>query len=230
MPAKVNNHSGPACMTGRATTPRPIGHEREVARRMRFEYRKYVFRAFERLVTAHMLAQEEGEEDLLLHEAMDLTLRAAAEDAKDADFERSATSTAGQKERGPVAASSQRMELERTITPWEEWTPQATSTPHPGPTSSTSLLSPVAWGALATSTVHCMARRGSTHGVACCHHALQTSEVPRARTLQKNERGDSSGIAVFTEDRAATATALPGWGDQAVWYTWSQTIVQNASR
>ncbi|KAH9833004.1 uncharacterized protein C8Q71DRAFT_860763 [Rhodofomes roseus] len=100
-----------------------------------------------------MLAQE-GEEDLLLREAMDLTLHAAAEDAKDAGFERSATSTAGQKERGTVAASSQ-MELERTITPWEEWTPHATSTPHPSPTSSTSLLSPVeAWGALATSTVH----------------------------------------------------------------------------
>ncbi|KAH9833003.1 uncharacterized protein C8Q71DRAFT_850153 [Rhodofomes roseus] len=71
-------------------------------------------------------------------------------------------------------------------------------------------------------------RRGGTHGVACCHYALQTSEVTRARTLRGRTGRFFQDCGM--EDPAATATILPGCRDQAIWYTWSQAIVQNASR
>ncbi|KAH9833052.1 uncharacterized protein C8Q71DRAFT_251097 [Rhodofomes roseus] len=123
----------PSCVTGLATAQPPIGHERAQLIQQRLNYRKHFFREFERLVTARMLAQEEGDEGLLLREIMDLTLAVAMEDVS---LERTT-------------------EPERALTPWEQWEPQATSTPHPSPASSTTLLSPMeACGALATSTVH----------------------------------------------------------------------------
>jgi len=101
--------------------------------------RKHAFHAFEKLATARLLAQETGEGDLLLRETMDCTLAAAAQDA---ELEESAMSDARRKGSVNIAPPVQMPASDWAPTPWEEWAPQATSTPHLSPASSGTLLSP----------------------------------------------------------------------------------------
>jgi len=104
-----------------------------------FNQRKQAFRAVDKLVTARMLAQEAGEGDLLLREITDLTLAAAAWDA---GLERAVRSDIGPIGNTHVPHPVQANVPDRVLTPWEEWAPQATSTPRLSPGSSTTLLSP----------------------------------------------------------------------------------------
>ncbi|KAH9930659.1 uncharacterized protein B0H18DRAFT_992893 [Fomitopsis serialis] len=130
------SHVDPTLQNDQPATTRDVGAAQPG--KQQSSQRKQAFRVVDKLVTARMLAQEEGDGELLLREITNLTLAAAAQDT---ELERVAASIGGPRESAPIAPPVQ-ADADRASTPWEEWAPQATSTPRLSPGSSATLLSP----------------------------------------------------------------------------------------